>query len=306
MKYSIIYTSILSIVIGLTGCGGGSDDTSQNCNQGSNHSNTENGGNSELTEAQRQKILNVSKETSPIALKEALLSGIIDTIIYGADEAEKDEKCSSGNYTKTGDVITFNNCTGLFKAVTGLNQSQDLSANGKVIVKEESNEYQNLILVNTVNAESKIVNGILKFSGEEPNVVVTTDKLTIKATEKTANSFTDVNYTLDSYKLNYDIKSGSELSLTTTGTLTATNSKAEDYKVKFETTQPLFVAIVKKKDEYEVVSYPYAGVLKITDLLNSATTTITANNDKKTAFLNIITNQKELSNGTQNWVDILE
>lgn len=303
MKYSIIYTSILSIVIGLTGCGDGSDDTSQNSNQGSN---AENGGNSELTEAQRQKILNVSKETRSIALKEVLLWGVVDTLIYGADEAETDEKCTSGSYSKTGDVITFNNCTGLFKAATGLNQSQDLTANGKVIVKEESNEYQNLILVNAVNGESKTVSGILKFSGEEPNIVVTTDKLTIKATEKTANAFTDVNYTLESYKLNYDIKSGSELSLTTTGILTATNSKVGDYKVKFETTQPLFVAIVKKKDEYQVVSYPYAGVLKITDLLNSATTIITANNDKKTAFVNIITNQKELSNGTQNWVHILE
>ncbi|MCH2016861.1 hypothetical protein MKX17_13155 [Acinetobacter ursingii] len=302
MKHSLIYTAIITVIVGLTGCGGSdSDDTSQNTEQGSN--NTNNGSNLELTEAQRQKILDVSKETTSISLKEALLLGVVDTLVYGTDEADADEKCSSGSYTKAGDMITFNNCKGLFKAATGLNQYQDLTVNGQVIVKENSFEYQNLILLDSNSGESKTVTGTLKFSSGSTEEVIT-DSLKIKATEKNGTAFADVNYTLENYKLNYDKKSGSELSLSTSGTLKATNSSVGDYKINFETAQPLFVQIDAKNDD-AIVSYPYAGVLKITDLADSATTTLTANNDKKTALLSVMAGQKELVNGTQNWADIL-
>lgn len=302
MKYSIIYTSIFSIVMGLTGCGG-SDDTSQNSNQGSN---TENGENSELTEAQRQKIIVVANEVTPAILKESLLQGVIDTLIYGGDQILDGEKrCSSGSYTEMDDVVTFNNCEGLFETATGLNQTKYLTVvSGKVTITEGSYDYQDVILLDTDSGESQKVNGKFNISGNDNNAVVTTDKLNILATEKVANAFADVTYLLEDYKLNYDKKSGSELALTTTGTLTVTNSTVGDYKIKFETTQPLFVQIDAAQDD-AIVSYPYAGVLKITDLNNSATTTLTANNDKKTAFVSIMANQKELANGTQNWADIL-
>lgn len=303
MKYSIIYTSILSIVMGLTGCGG-SDDTSQNSNQGSN---TENGENSELTEAQRQKIIVVANEVTPAILKESLLQGVIDTLIYGGDQIlDGEKKCSSGSYTEMDDVVTFNNCEGLFETATGLNQTKYLTVvSGKVTVTEGSYDYQDVILLDTDSGESQKVNGKFNISGNDNNAIVTTDKLNILATEKVANAFVDVTYLLENYKLNYDKKSGSELALTMTGTLTVTNSKVGDYKINFENTQPFFVQIDAKEDD-AIVSYPYSGVLKITDLNNSAITTLTANNDKKTALVSIIANQKELESGTQNWVDILD
>lgn len=244
MKHSLIYTAIITVIVGLTGCGGSdSDDTSQNTEQGSN--NTNNGSNLELTEAQRQKILDVSKETTPISLKEALLLGVVDTLIYGGDQVlEAEKECSSGNYTKTGDVVNFDNCTGLFEVGAGLNQYKSVTIiSGKVIVKEGSYDYQDIVLLDTESGEKQKVTGKFNISGNDTNTIVTIDKLSVLGTEKINNAFADVNYTLENYKLNYDKKSGSELSLSTSGTLTATNSSVGDYKINFETPQPLFVQI---------------------------------------------------------------
>lgn len=303
MKSLLKFTAICGALIMMTGCGGGGGDSQSN---GSNtNPNTENPS-TPLTEQQIQNIIAISNETVPGIARENLLHGIVDTLIYGGDQVlDGEKKCSSGSYTKTGDVVIFDNCKGLFETATGLNQHQYLTVvSGKVTVTEGSYDYQDVVLLDADSGESQKVSGKFNISGNDNNAVVTTDKLNILATEKTANAFADVTYLLENYKLNYDKKSGSELALTTIGTLTVTNSTVGDYKIKFETTQPLFVQIDAAQDD-AIVSYPYNGVLKITDLNNSATTTLTANNDKKTALVSIIANQKELANGTQNWADIL-
>ncbi|GAA5014480.1 hypothetical protein GCM10023206_24620 [Acinetobacter puyangensis] len=308
MKKSLIYTAFLGALLVMTGCGSSdesSENNSQNSNTGGNSSEQNNEGNQTtdtLTETQRQKILEVSEESGAIVLKESLLGGVIDTLVFGTDEAEADEKCSSGSYVKTAGVITFTNCEGLFKTATGLNQYKDLTASGKVTVTDGNFTYQDLILRDSDSGESKTVNGTVKFSSgsTEQDLI---DSLEIKATEKNGSAFIDVTYKLENYKLIYDQKSGSELALTTTGTLTATNSSVGDYKVNITNTQPFFVQI--DADDEAISSYPYSGVMQIEDLNNQAVTTITANTDKKTLLYSVKVSEKEIANGTKTWQEVL-
>ena len=284
----------------LTGCGSDNDngnDANNNQNTGGNNQNS-----GSLTETQKQKILDVVEETSEISLKESLLSGVVDTLVYGTDEADADEECASGSYTKNADVITFNNCNGLFKAATGLSQYQNLTANGQITIKDGMYQYQNLVLLNPDTGESKTVTGTLKLSGNDLSSVISTDSLTVKATEKNGSTFSDVNYTLQNYTLNYDKKSATELALATSGTLTASNSSVGDYKVKFETTSPLLIQL---DSEEEIISYPYAGELKVTNTGYGSITTLTANTDKKTVRYVVNVAEKELASGTKNWSEAL-
>lgn len=304
MKKSLVCTAVLSAILILTGCGS-DNNSANNTSQGSNNNGNNNQNSDLLTEEQKQVILDTAKETSSITLKESLLSGIVDTLVFGTDEAVAGEECSSGNYTKTDTTITFTDCNGLFKAATDLNQYENLTAkSGKVTIKNGEYQYQDLVLINTVTGESKTATGSLKMTGDDNSAVISIENIIVKATEKNGVAFADVNYTLEDYQLNYDKKNSSELALAVGGTLSVVNSAVGDYKIKFETTQPLLIQIDSRNDD-EVVTYPYDGTIKIEDLNNKAVTTLTANTDKKTVRYSITVNGKEIENGTQNWTDIL-
>ncbi len=297
MKHSFIYTALLSAMLVMTGCSS-DDDDSQQGNDNPPVNNPDTG----LSEAQKQKILDVAEETGVISLKESLLSGVVDTLVYGTDEVDEDGECTSGSYSKVGDVITFNNCKGLYHTTTGLSESQDLTVSGQVAITTDSYKYQNLILV-AANGESKIVNGTLKLVDTATTSTVSTDSLKFKATEKQGSASAEVNYTLTDYKLTYTQNSATEVALNTQGSLSATNSSVGDYSIKFETTTPFLVQFDAAEDE--ISSYPYAGVLKVTNTSYGSITTLTANNDKKTVRYVVTVADKELENGTQNWSEAL-
>lgn len=298
MKRPIIYTALLSVMLVMIGCGDDNDNKSQ---QGSNNP-SENKPDTGLSEIQKQKILDVAEETGIISLKESLLSGVVDTLLYGTDEANTEEDCASGNYSKVGDVITFNNCKGLYQAVTDLNQSQDLTVSGQVMISADSYQYQNLVL-NAANGESKTVNGTLKLVDTATTNTVSTDSLKVKATEQNGTATAQVDYTLTDFKLTYTQNSATEVALDTQGSLSVTNSSVGDYSIKFENTSPFLVKFDSEEDE--VVSYPYAGALKVTNTGYGSTTTLTANTDKKTVRYVVSVAGKELSSGTKNWSEVL-
>lgn len=281
----------------MTGCGSDNDTESR---QGNNNP-SENNPHTGLSETQKQKILDVAEETGTISLKESILSGVVDTLLYGTDEANEGEDCTSGSYSKAGDIITFNNCKGLYKAATGFNQYQGLIASGQVTITEAGYEYQNLVLV-AANGESKTVNGILKLSDSATISIVSTDSLKVKAIEKNGSASAEVNYTLTDYKLTYTLNSATEVALNTQGVLSAINSSVGDYSVKFETTSPLLMQL---DSEEEIISYPYAGALKVTNIGYGSITTLTANTDKKTVRYVVSVAEKELASGTKNWSEIL-
>ena len=297
MKRSIIYTAVLSAMLMVTGCGGGDNDSEQGKNNPPvNHPDTG------LSEAQKAKILNVAEETGVISLKESLLSGVVDTLVYGTDEVDEDRECTSGSYSKVGDVITFNNCKGLYHTATGLNESQDLTVNGQVTITTDSYQYQNLILV-AANGESKTVNGTLKLVDTATTSTVSTDSLKVEATEKQGTASAEVDYTLTDYKLTYTKNSATEVALNTQGSLSVTNSSVGDYSIKFETTTPFLVQFDAKEDE--ISSYPYAGMLKVTNTSYGSTTTLTSNNDKKTVQYTVTAQNKTLASGTKTWGEVL-
>ncbi len=296
MKRPLIYTALISAMLVMTGCGSDNESQQGNNNPSGNNPNTG------LTEAQKEKILDVAEETGIISLKESLLSGVVDTLVYGTDEVDEDGECTSGSYNRVGDVITFNNCKGLYQAVTGLNQSQDLTVSGQVTITTDSYQYQNLILA-AANGESKTVNGTLKLVDTATTSTVSTDSLKVKATEKQGTATAEVDYTLTDYKLTYTQNSATEVALNTQGTLATTNSSVGDYSIKFETTAPLLVQFDSGEDE--VVSYPYAGTLKVTNIGYGSTTTLTANNDKNTVRYVVTVADKELASGTKTWSEVL-
>ena len=112
-----------------------------------------------------------------------------------------------------------------------------------------------------------------------------------------------MDYTLTDYKLIYTQNSATEVALNTQGSLSVTNSSVGDYSIKFENTSPFLVKFDSEEDE--VVSYPYAGALKVTNTGYGSTTTLTANTDKKTARYVVSVSGKELSSGTKNWSEVL-
>ncbi|MEG6544765.1 hypothetical protein V6C59_02615 [Acinetobacter bereziniae] len=297
MKHPIIYTALLSAMLVMIGCGNDNDNKSQ---QGSNNP-SENNPDTGLSEIQKQKILDVAEETGTISLKESFLSGVVDTLLYGTDEANEEEECTSGSYSKAVDTISFNNCKGLYRAATGLNQYKDLTVSGQVTITEAGYEYQNLVLVAT-NGESKTINGILKLSDSATVSTVSSDSLKVTAIEKDGSASVEVNYILTDYKLTYTLNSATEVALNTQGTLAAINSSVGDYSVKFETMSPLLIQL---NSEEEISSYPYAGALKVTNTGYGSTTTLTANTDKKTARYVVTVADKELANGTKNWSEVL-
>ena len=84
MKKSLVCTAVLSAILILTGCGS-DNDSANNTSQGSNNNGNNNQNSDLLTEEQKEVILDTAKETSSITLKESLLSGIVDTLVFVTD-----------------------------------------------------------------------------------------------------------------------------------------------------------------------------------------------------------------------------
>jgi hypothetical protein len=296
MKRSLIYTAVFSAMLVMTGCGGGDGSDHQNAEQNEKPSNTP------LTQQQKEKILTVSEHSHHIAARESLALGMVDTAIYGVDGiVEDDEQCTSGTYTNIKGVINFNQCDGLFyKFEAGQYQSL-IAKSGTVTVKNGEYSYQNLVLENPETKETQTITGSLKSDVNDTSATLATNNLIVNASEKTQNSFYNVKYVFENYKLNYKLKSDTELNITTNGTLSVVNSPVGDYKIKFETPTPLALRVSEDDED----SFPHQGVIKVEDVNNKATTTLSVIPNTNNVQYTITSGNEKLIDRVQTWEEIL-
>lgn len=97
-------------------------------------------------------------------------------MVYGADEAVEGTPCSQGNYVKTSDKITFNNCRGLF--------DDDTAVSG--VINLSTNQYQYVdFKISYDDGESSLVNGALKVTStaNDTSGTIETNNLKVVSTE---------------------------------------------------------------------------------------------------------------------------
>ena len=295
MKRSLIYTAVFSAMLVMTGCGGGDGNDHQNAEQNEKPSNTP------LTPQQKENILTVSEHSHHIAARESLALGMVDTAIYGIDGiVEDDEQCTSGTYTNIKGVINFNQCDGLFyKFEAGQYQSL-IAKSGTVTVKNGEYSYQNLVLENPETKETQTITGSLKSDVNDTSATLATNNLIVNASEKTQNSFYNVKYVFENYKLNYKLKSDTELNITTNGTLSVVNSPVGDYKIKFETPTPLALRVSEDDED----SFPHQGVIKVEDINNKATTTLSVIPNTNNVQYRVMSGNEKLADRVEKWEEV--
>lgn len=295
MKRSILYTAVFSAMLMVTGCGGGDGNDHQNAEQNEKPSNTP------LTPQQKENILTVSEHSHHIAARESLALGMVDTAIYGIDGiVEDDEQCTSGTYTNIKGVINFNQCDGLFyKFEAGQYQSL-IAKSGTVTVKNGEYSYQNLVLENPETKETQTITGSLKSDVNDTSATLVTNNLIVNASEKTQNSFYNVKYVFENYKLNYKLKSDTELNITTNGTLSVVNSPVGDYKIKFETPTPLALRVSEDDED----SFPHQGVIKVEDINNKATTTLSVIPNTNNVQYRVMSGNEKLADRVEKWEEV--
>lgn len=320
MKKNALYTALVGTVLLLSACGGDSDnDTAGSSTTKPTVPDTKppvtdpiippisKDPNKDLTVEEKKQVVALVNQTSTFSLKEILLNGMLDSAVYGTDEAFEGTKCSHGSLSRVQDTITFKNCEGLFEEAVGLNQYGGLKAvSGSASLKNGVYEYKDLVLANSSTGESKTINGkntITDYnSGLSSEMLV--DQVVFNVTEKRDDKYTVAEYVLKDYKLNYDKKSATSLSLASRGTLTGKNSAVGNFNIQFKTTQALLM-VIDPKDDDAVISYPYAGTVEIVDLTNKLVTTYQSNSDKKTILYSLKRNGKEIDQGTKLWSEVL-
>lgn len=282
----------------------GSGDTENNAGNGHSGGQETGNSNSGTHSTAEEKVIAVAEEVSAMSLKESLLAGVVDSILYGTEEAIAGVKCKSGHYARSGDVISFNQCIGLYKTRIGLNQFEDVIANGKVTVKSGEMNFQDLVLSKPNSQESRTVTGVLKINENTIQAIISASNISLIEKELINNKLITVNYTLTDYELVHKHLSSTELSLKTKGTLKSVGSAVGDYSIAFKTEPALLITIDPKRND-EFVGYPYAGTLLIEDLNNKSTTVLLSNTDKKTVRYKVVLNDKLLAEGTKNWQQVL-
>ena len=224
--------------------------------------------------------------------------GPVDSLVWAVDEAKENRKCVSGDYQKSGDSITFNNCKGLLEA------DPNAIISGSVKVKAGSNQNSNSynydkFTVLDGDGDKTTVTGYLNVSNNSNDTEgsVATDYLKITFTEKVNNQVKDYEYGLVSYQSNWKDLGNDAFSLNSNGKYYAKGEKIGDYAVKFQTVKPF---IFESED-----ANPTDGLLKFEDLANSRNSvTLSANSDGKTVMYQSLNNGQQFINETITWDDI--
>lgn len=292
MKCSLIYTALLSSMLLITGCGSGESSDLQNTEQNEKPSDIP------LTQQKKEKILIVSEQSHHIAAKESLSFGIVDTAIYGINEiVEEDKQCNSGRYTNINGVVNFNECAGLFYKLEASQYQSLIAKSGTVTIKNGEYIYQNLVLENPETKETLTITGSLKSDVNDSSATLTTNNLIVNTSEKTQSGFINVKYIYEKYRLNYNFKSDAELSISTNGTLSIVNSPVGDYKVDFVTSSPFGVRI----NEDGGGNLPSQGEIKIEDVNNQATTTLSVIPNTNNVQYTVTSENEKLLDRVQTW-----
>ncbi|MCI3878729.1 hypothetical protein [Acinetobacter higginsii] len=253
MKYSVLGLLIGSLL--LAGCSGSDNDNNDSSNPPKN-----NGGSEQPNPKPASTALNDAM--SGIALREALLAGLVDTLIAGADEAKDGIKCKTGTITQTGNQIHFDQCSGLYEIAENAKVSGDLD------LSNNSYSYKNFTLTFPQTNETQKINGSIKLSSAGNVRTAQAAQITLDAVElDTKGKLIPVNYTFDNYQLVWTSNDATHVQLQISAKLKATGTEFGDFSMAFDNFKTPFN--VKKDAEDNLVGYPYDGILTITDLSRS-------------------------------------
>ena len=289
MKYKMAAAVVLGTLL-LGGCGG-SDDVIDNIKQEIDDKNKP----TETTTANwgLEKTVNTITHS---ALSTFVNFGFVDALVYGADEAVEGAPCSQGNYVKTSDKITFNNCRGLF--------DDDTAVSG--VINLSTNQYQYVdFKISYDDGESSLVNGALKVTStaNDTSGTIETNNLKVVSTEIDDNKKSrTVEYNLSAFKTSFQEEgSNGAYSLSSEGIFKVKGSEIGDYSAKFNTINPFRY---KSNDED---SDAYDGQLKVVDTTNDKNYSILiANNDAKTLMYQASSDGKQVINKTITWDEVYD
>ena len=235
---------------------------------------------------------------SGIALREGLLSGVIDTLVFGTDEILTDKPCTSGIYTKVGNIVKLDKCVGIYEI-----NAKAVAATGTIDLTN-SYDFKNLLL-QSPNGESQNFTGAIKFDDTVTTAtIMTAEQIKLVAKELNAsNKLIDVNYTLSNYRLVWTPQDAKNIKLQVSAKLASTGGETGDFNVAFDNSTTPFYFKVNSDDEIQ--GYPYAGTLSIVDLkANANTITITTINDQMAQYKAVVDN-KTLIDQTKKWSELL-
>ncbi|WP_173911260.1 hypothetical protein [Acinetobacter sp. Marseille-Q1618] len=228
-------------------------------------------------------------------MREALLDGMVDTLVNGMDETLESAKCTSGAYQVTKTTITFNNCAGIFASDEGgtVSGSVDIS---------KGYDFKNFT-IKFPDGRQHVVSGLLEFNDSDESIF--TNQLLIAAKELNANKkLIDVNYTLSNYKLILKKQDANNAKIQLNGKLESKGGEHGDFKVAFSNDNTPFY--LKINSEEEVVGSFYAGTMTIYDLNKTTNVvTITAINADKAQHKAVV-NGKVLFDEVKTWTQILD
>lgn len=249
---------ILSIVLTssflLTACGG-SDNKVNSSEQGKNP--PQSGG----EQNSKPLSLALTNNISGIALREALLSGLVDTLISGTDTALDRMSCINGTVKFIGNVLQFDQCSGLYEA------DANAKVSGKIDVSNHSYSYEDFTL-SFPDGTSQKINGALKLSINDPIRSVESAKIVLDMQVlNSAKKLIPVNYSFSDYKLVWTSNDATHVQLQISTKLKSTGAEGGDFNIAFDNFMTPF-NLQKSKDD-DLIGYPYSGTLTISDLNQS-------------------------------------
>lgn len=248
MKYSVLSLFIGSLL--LVGCGGSDND--------SNSTSKNNDGSGQATP--KPITTEFIDEMSGVAVREALLSGLVDTLISGTDDALDGGQCKTGTITRSENSLTFNNCEGIY-------EDDNVKVSGQVIIANDSYTYENFTLI-FPNGETQKINGSLQILENPTSVKVSSSQLVLDAQElNTVNKLIPVNYNINGYELVWTPSDASHVQLQVRAELKSTGREGGDFNMVFDNFMTPFN--IQKNAEDDLIGTPYTGTLTITDLNQS-------------------------------------
>jgi len=252
MKYTI-----LSILVGsllLAGCGGSDNNNSNNSPKDNGGQGTQNPS-TPLTTA----LIN---QMSGIALREALLSGLVDTLISGTDDVKDGAQCKTGSMTRNGNLIHFDQCTGLYE------DSENAKVSGDIDLSNSNYSYKDFTLSFPDSGETQKINGVLKLSINEPVRSVKSTQIVLDMQAlNSAKKLIPVNYTFTDYNLVWTSSDATHVQLQISTKLKSTGAEGGDFNMAFDNFMNPFD--LQKDAEDNLVGYPSAGTLTVYDLNQS-------------------------------------
>jgi hypothetical protein len=289
MKLKLIAILCSGIFL-MTGCGGGSDSQSS-ADQGTP------GGNNQNNESSEAQVLAKVETSSGIALRETLMEGIVDTLVYGMDEIGESVPCKTGSWKQTGTVITLDKCTGIFES------EASAVANGSIDVSAGYN-FQDLNLA-FPDGTTQIIKGKLLSTDSEILTQFKSDQIDILVKEPNGKGgFQSVSYVLSDYQLDWTPQGTADIKNQVKGKVKSTGREGGDINIAFDNSATPY--LFKTDADGEVVGYPYSGVLNIQDLTDSTSTISISYLDAQSAIFKAIVKNKLLFDKTATWESLLE